>query len=804
MGDREEGRILDSAAVAAKGKRGMSVHGGENLIHTLATTRAFVFRKAMKLKINEIPEQKVGGDARPAMPYFKDENIVVWPMHICPEGDQPTKTMLVDSLTEHKTLTDEDTTKKRPFDEISDSGKTRKDILRSVVGDMFCSDWTMDTMIEDSLDAGRPINENDMMGDSPPSLTKRPRSSERDPQLSTYLPPLGKIRAPWPASTVKVLPRSAPSPVAISYIVMLHPQRGKFLPQKAIALGMKPGPGFARIVAGEAFTLPNGTVIKPEDVMEATRPGTGFAVCDLPDTTYITGFLAQEEWEDIERLKVDIGCFFWLLGKGVAADERIQNFISALPHARHIVSSVDVCQNAITFKGAAIAATKLNLMDPCYFPLPYASNASPPHALTGIEPALPGLVWQVEPKWELQTKDVEPLFSFEKVVAETEPEYARLAKEVRDRNEQMMPVETSAGGWGNIEIITLGTGSALPSKYRNVSATLVRVPNAGTILFDCGENTLGQLRRLYEPAELKEVLRDLKAVYISHLHADHHLGTVAVLKAWFKEVHLKDATTTEDGDFTKKPTIDVVAPLRFLVWLREYADVEEYGFSKIRFTSCEDVSFKTRSRPNTFSEVLNSLSLEDIQTSPAAHCQSSFTTAWTWNNGFKLAYSGDTRPTRGFVEIGRGATVLLHEATFDDELINEAIAKRHSTTSEALGAGREMGVKGVVLTHFSQRYPKLPVLSEAVEEGMEVILAFDLCRVRVGDMERFEGFIPGLRELYKYEEVEEGIEEEEDEEAKEAARKLKMKQHKQQQQKDKKEKKGKRGKGKSEGVEVEV
>lgn len=802
MGDQEESRMADSLMAVGKGRKpsqkGITVHGGENLVHTLATTRAFVFRKAMKLKVNEIPKPAARQDI--GTQYFKDSNVVVRPLHIHPDNYMPAGATGVGSLGE-KTV-NEEITRKRSFDDISDSGRSRKAILSNVVEDMFCSNWTMDTMLPET----HPLNENDMLADPPSSPTKRPRSVERDPQLSTRLPPPGKSRAPWPASAVQALPRSTPSSVALSYIFTLCPQRGKFLPKKAIALGVQSGPSFARLAAGETLTLSNGTIVTPGDVLEPTRPGTGFAVVDLPDASYIADFLCQPEWADVLRVATEIGAFFYILGPGVAADPRIQAFVTTHAHACHIVSSVDTCPDMITFKGAATAATKLNLMDPTYFPLPHASNEFPSSPLLGIERALPGLVWQIEPKWELQSKYVEPMFTVKQALEDTEPEYAQLAKETRERND-MMPREKTTSGWGDIELITLGTGSAMPSKYRNVSATLVRVPGAGSVLFDCGENTLGQLRRLYAKTELQEVWRDLKAVFISHLHADHHLGTVAVLRAWHEEVNGHTPTTAatvednitikEDGSPTSDKIINVVAPRRFLVWLREYADVENYGFSHVRFVSCEDL---THARSNTaiskLPDVLSSFLLDSIRTSPAVHCQGSFTTAWTWTNGFKLAYSGDTRPTRGFVEIGHGATVLLHEATFDDELIAEAVNKKHSTTSEALKAGRDMGARGVVLTHFSQRYPKLPVLSETVEEGMEVVLAFDLCRVRVGDMGRFEGFLPALRELYKDGEEAEKDEEWEvmDEEEKAEAAKLKIKEHRILQGQQKKQKKSKKEK----------
>ena len=83
----------------------------------------------------------------------------------------------------------------------------------------------------------------------------------------------------------------------------------------------------------------------------------------------------------------------------------------------------------------------------------------------------------------------------------------------------------------------------------------------------------------------------------------------------------------------------------------------------------------------------------------------------TFPTGFKFSYSGDCRPSRRFASIGRDSTVLVHEATFDDDLRSDAVAKKHSTTSEAIGIGAVMGARRVILTHFSQRYQKIPSLN---------------------------------------------------------------------------------------------
>jgi ribonuclease Z len=103
-----------------------------------------------------------------------------------------------------------------------------------------------------------------------------------------------------------------------------------------------------------------------------------------------------------------------------------------------------------------------------------------------------------------------------------------------------------------LTVTTLGTGAMLPSKYRNgtntcssynkfeishriqVSSTLLSYCKANTWhgLLDCGENTFGQLFRLFE--NLNDFLVNLKFIFISHCHGDHHLGLAGVVREWQK------------------------------------------------------------------------------------------------------------------------------------------------------------------------------------------------------------------------------------------------------------------------------
>ncbi len=80
--------------------------------------------------------------------------------------------------------------------------------------------------------------------------------------------------------------------------------------------------------------------------------------------------------------------------------------------------------------------------------------------------------------------------------------------------------------------------------------------------------------------------------------------------------------------------------------------------------------------------------------------------------GRKIVYSGDTRPSRGLVELAEGADILIHEATFDDELAERADRDGHSTARQAAEVASCAGVRSLFLVHISSRYPDASLLLE--------------------------------------------------------------------------------------------
>jgi ribonuclease Z len=100
----------------------------------------------------------------------------------------------------------------------------------------------------------------------------------------------------------------------------------------------------------------------------------------------------------------------------------------------------------------------------------------------------------------------------------------------------------------------------------------------------------------------------------------------------------------------------------------------------------------------------------------------------------KLVYSGDTRPSHALARVGADASVLIHEATFDDADASEACTKRHCTTDEALCVADEMRAFRTILTHFSQRYPCGPASRPSTHRLIRPLVAFDFMSIKLGDL----------------------------------------------------------------------
>lgn len=759
----------------------INVHGPPNLKYALNTCRRYIFRKGIPVVATEykdpLPRKNESGSI---LPTWQDNAIQVWALCIAPshvEVDPLLEQQLAKSHDVYEQHANNFEEHRAPPDESPEERDVRYDRIRSAILNlMFNSKWTLDTLVE------RHISEVE-----PPAaiFVRNPDTnrieSYRGPRPGTGAPlPDIKVltRTPWPGAIITGLPPTTPRTESLSYIVRSQPTRGTFDANRAKELGLKPGPKFGLLGRGQNVQNEKGETITPDMVIGPDKPGNGFAILDVPSVDYLDTLVQREEFESEELMK-GINLFYWALGPGVSGHPKLQQIMERFNGAEHYVSSVDDCPNSLAFDSVAAQTVRLSAIDPSRYSAPtFDSQALPQrslygfgspgraHTLQNLIPAEKGIKHLLMPSFgrfvqkegeekRLRSKEAQATSeTYDKEIkSQMDPEVLRLAHEaqqsVEDGQEALLSWRRMVAR-PDTQITTLGTGSACPSKYRNVSATLVRVPGVGNYLFDCGEGTLGQLQRVFGTETLMEILRDLRMIWISHLHADHHLGTVSVIREWYRVKHnsipqTEDTSNTSVFDASRTSHgLSVVSHDGMIKWLREYSQVEDFGYSRILSFEIvpvgpkEETGSKLTLGAGHFSgqqevyrpmlhqkDYENVLGLSDIQACRVSHCNGAMAIALTFPRAatdpadiypLKISYSGDCRPSRNFTLIGRNSTVLIHEATFDDELKGDALAKKHSTTSEALSIGAQMDAKAVVLTHFSQRYQKIPVL-QTVQDG---------------------------------------------------------------------------------------
>lgn len=500
-----------------------------------------------------------------------------------------------------------------------------------------------------------------------------------------------------------------------SYVLQMLPTRGKFLVDKAKALGVPAGKLFADLSAGRSVTTPESRIVHPEEVLGTPPKPSRVLIIDAPEQRHLSEAIESAEWlvplkrkREVLECDVVVRVIYCFLGEKVDPEE-LQHLSNKFPNAKLFISHPDFSPDWTTLDSFCEFENALKSELPKHFSALHSAPAKKPD--TELCVGRPMVIGQTQGL-------IEPLKFEDASLADCREVTATAPQKVAEP-----------------EVVTLGTGASAPSKYRNVSSTLVRLPSGKAIMFDCGEGTWGTLGRLYGPQGAKDVLRELEALYISHMHADHHLGTLSVVQQWLK--------------VNPTGTLILLGPRGLALFINDWAD--EIETNRIKFVDLETTVVGQGYQGRVSEEQRSKASSElgfSVETCRAIHCPYSYNVAITYdsnsnNNGFKVAYSGDTRPNPFFAKIGQHCDLLIHEATHGDDLQEDAVSKRHSTISEALDIANQMNARNVVLTHISQRYPRLPELPTV----MTSCFGFDCMRSRLSEINDLRMAIPKIREL---------------------------------------------------------
>jgi ribonuclease Z len=284
----------------------------------------------------------------------------------------------------------------------------------------------------------------------------------------------------------------------------------------------------------------------------------------------------------------------------------------------------------------------------------------------------------------------------------------------------------------DLSIVFLGTSSGTPSRERNV-ASVAMVLDGTVLLFDCGEATQHQLLR----APVKSGAID--AIFISHLHGDHIYGLPGLLATLGMNNRERPLTLVgPDGlreyvegvlaTSNHHPIypIDVVAPPYRGEGFTVVAAPLEHSIPALGYCVIED------DRPGKFDpDQARALGFTPQEFSELVRNGDRRVTGPP-RKGRRVAICTDTRPCPSAVELAHDADVLIHEATYGEELRAEADERLHSTAAGAAHVALAAGARHLILTHFSTRYREVePLVEEARAVFANTEAANDLAVFRV-------------------------------------------------------------------------
>ncbi|XP_068386989.1 zinc phosphodiesterase ELAC protein 2 isoform X1 [Eschrichtius robustus] len=533
--------------------------------------------------------------------------------------------------------------------------------------------------------------------------------------------------------------------LVVAFVCKLHMKKGNFLVLKAKELGLPVGtaaiaPIIAAVKDGKSITF-EGREILPEEICTAPDPRIAFVVVECPDEGFIQPLCENATFGSFQgRAEAPVALVVHMTPEHVLLDSRYQQWMERFgPDTQHLVLN-EHCESVHNLRSHKIQ-TQLSLIHPGIFPL-LASLRPQEGGLAPCVPLVRGqclLKYQLRPRREWQ-RDAIVTCDPEEFIAEA-LELPNFQESVQEYRKTVQDGPAPAEKRGQYpEVVFLGTGSAIPMKIRNVSSTLINISSDASLLLDCGEGTFGQLCRHYGD-EVDRLLGTLAAVFVSHLHADHHTGLLNILLQ-------RERALVSLG----KPChpLLVVAPTQLRAWLQQYHTQCQPLLHHVSIIPAKCLQKGAEvSNPKVerlISLLLETCGLEEFQTCLVRHCKHAFGCALVHTSGWKVVYSGDTMPCEALVQMGKDATLLIHEATLEDGLEEEAVEKTHSTTSQAIGVGMRMNAGFVMLNHFSQRYAKIPLFSPDFNE--KVGIAFDHMKVSLGDLPTVPKLMAPLKALF--------------------------------------------------------
>ncbi|CAI4223781.1 unnamed protein product [Auanema sp. JU1783] len=554
--------------------------------------------------------------------------------------------------------------------------------------------------------------------------------------------------------------------VCVAYYVELKAPARRIDASKLIALKVPKGPLIGQLKNGETVTLPNGSIVNPEDVyvdsISNDDKGTVLIV-ECLNNKDVEMLSSQSLIESIKTGKKTLNYMVHLCPDNIFNSPRYRELIESLG---------DSCQHiVVNEKGPLVPGVEsifrnhklLHKMCPSVFP--------------PLHPTWSGVITQTN---ELQRKEGDityaaPIQRFtmrkggndEPIVLDLKdsgivvsPAAETLIAQL-EKEQQKLPLTDEYP-----KLSFLGTSSAVPSKYRNVTGYLMETSPNAAVMVDTGEGSYGQIKVLMGEEKTKQILMNLKAVFITHAHQDHMTGLYTIVK---RREEAYQCAGVPYKPLVLVTTRNVLKPLKTYSMCFESLEHLLHIVDMTRFpltppSSPPGPANKRRRLPSPVFDATRDVIPElprplfDEKEWNIQECKTVHVHHTRMANGFvfranqkRIVFSGDTKPCDLLVSEGMGADVLIHEATFEDGHEADALRKKHSTMGQAVDVGKRMKAKHIILTHFSARYPKVPDLPSYLDECGNVSVAMDNLSVRFDHLPLVPKLIPVFREVYQEE-----------------------------------------------------
>ncbi|WP_041783593.1 ribonuclease Z [Mycolicibacterium chubuense] len=296
------------------------------------------------------------------------------------------------------------------------------------------------------------------------------------------------------------------------------------------------------------------------------------------------------------------------------------------------------------------------------------------------------------------------------------------------------------------ELVVLGTASQVPTRRRNHNGYLLRWDAEG-LLFDPGEGTQRQLLLAGVPASA------VTRLCLTHFHGDHCLGVPGILQ----RLSLDGVRRPVEAYYPASGA-EFFARLRHASVFHDVTDVREnpvagdgcvasgvFGELQARRLDHPVEAFGYRlAEPDGRQFVRERLDHFGVHGPAVGELQRTGSVGvgdrtvrvddvTRPRRGQRFAFIMDTRLCDAVYALADGADLAVIEATFLDE--DRALARDygHLTAGQAARVAQECGVRRLVLTHFSQRYPDGSRHRDEAAAAFagDLVVAEDLQRVRV-------------------------------------------------------------------------